>query len=332
MLKILVRDTAREYYTYKFNLFLPRAERGFLASKLNKSGGIKVKNLTTLKELELEEIMAILDRAKSYKNGEEAKSNNKRKVIANLFFEPSSRTLYSFVMAEKKLGYDEIEFNAEASSLKKGETLFDTVRLFEELGVCAVVIRAKEDKYYENLVGKLSIPVLNAGDGKGDHPTQSLLDLMTIREEFGKFSGLKVLISGDIRYSRVAKTNIEVMERLGMEVSIAAPKELRDEKYKYIENIDDLSSFDVVMLLRVQHERHDERFSYSKEEYLEKFGLNKKRYDSMKETAIIMHPAPFNRGWEIDSDLVESDKSRIFKQMHNGVFVRMAVIERALGE
>lgn len=291
-----------------------------------------MKNLTTLKELSVDEIIKILDRAEEFKSGKVKISDNKDKVIANLFFEPSSRTLYSFVMAQKNLKYDEIIFNAESSSVKKGETLYDTVRLFEELGVKAVVIRAKEDKYYENLIGKISIPVINAGDGKGDHPTQSLLDLMTIREEFKDFKGLKVLIEGDIRYSRVAKTNIEIMERLGMEVKLCAPEELKDEAYTYIEDTEDLSDFDVVMLLRVQHERHDSKFNVTKEEYLEKYGLNKRRYETLKKEAIIMHPAPFNRGWEIDDSLVESDKSRIFKQMHNGVYVRMAVIERAMEE
>lgn len=287
-----------------------------------------MKNLTTLKELTKEEIIRILDRASEFKSGVAFKKEENTRVIANLFFENSSRTLYSFVMAQKNLGFDQIIFNAESSSIKKGETLYDTVRLFEELGVSLVVIRSQEDRYYEKLKG-INIPVLNAGDGRGDHPTQSLLDLMTIREEFGDFLGLRVLIMGDIRNSRVAKTNIEVMRRLGMEVEIASPLELRDENYSYTENIDDLSEFDVVMLLRVQHERHDEKFSLSMEEYNEKFGLNKKRYETMKKNGIIMHPAPVNRGWEIDSDLVESEKSRIFKQMHNGVFIRMAVIERA---
>lgn len=288
-----------------------------------------MKNLTTLRELSVEEIVRILDRAEEFKAGKVDIKEDKSKVIANLFFENSSRTLYSFVMAEKKLGLDQIIFNAESSSLKKGETLYDTVRLFEELGVAAVVIRATEDRYYESLKN-LSIPVLNAGDGRGDHPTQSLLDLMTIREEFGKFEGLKVLIAGDIRNSRVAKTNIEVMRRLGMEVKIDAPEEFKDPNYEYIEDINDLSEFDVVMLLRVQHERHDEKFQVSQEEYLEKYGLNKTKYKTMKDSAIIMHPAPFNRGWEIDTDLAEAPKSRIFKQMANGVYVRMAVLERAL--
>ena len=138
------------------------------------------------------------------------------------------------------------------------------------------------------------------------------------------------MILGDIRFSRVAKTNIEVMKRLGMEVFICAPEPLKDPAYDYIDCDDAFGKVDVVMLLRVQHERHDHRMNITQEEYLAEYGLNKNRYAEMKEHAIIMHPAPFNRGWEIDSDLVESPKSRIFKQMANGVFARMAVIERAL--
>lgn len=287
-----------------------------------------MKHMTTLKELKAEEILAILDRAEDFKKGEQKTYSNM--VFANLFFEPSTRTQNSFIMAEKKMGIQDINMNVEASSVKKGETLYDTVKTFEALGVNGVVIRSSEERYYEQLVGKVKIPVLNGGDGAGDHPTQSLLDLMTIREEFGKLEGLKVLILGDIRFSRVAKTNIEVMKRLGMEVFICAPEPLKDPAYDYIDCDDAFGKVDVVMLLRVQHERHDHRMNITQEEYLAEYGLNKNRYAEMKEHAIIMHPAPFNRGWEIDSDLVESPKSRIFKQMANGVFARMAVIERAL--
>lgn len=287
-----------------------------------------MKHLTNLKELSVEEIARILDKARMFKEGRRRSFSGK--IMGNLFFEPSTRTQNSFIMAEKKLGIQDINLNPETSSLKKGESLYDTVKTFEAIGVDALVIRAKENEYYKDLVGKVRIPILNGGDGSGDHPTQSLLDLMTIREEFTSFSGLKVLIMGDIRYSRVAKTNIEIMKRLGMEINLFAPEGLRDEAYTYLyENID-FSKYDIIMLLRVQHERHPEHLKISREEYLERFGLNMEKYKMMKDKAIIMHPAPFNRGWEIDSDLVECEKSRIFKQMENGVFVRMAVIERAL--
>lgn len=287
-----------------------------------------MKHLTTLKELEISEIMHLLDRAEDYKKGETKTYANM--VFANLFFEPSTRTQNSFIMAEKKMGIQDINLNPEASSIKKGETLYDTVKTFEAIGVNGVVIRATEEKYYEQLVGKINIPIMNGGDGAGDHPTQSLLDLLTIRQEFGKLEGLKVLILGDIRFSRVAKTNIEIMRRLGMDVFICAPEPLKDPAYDYIDCDDAFGKVDVVMLLRVQHERHEHRMNMTQEEYLANYGLSKARYAEMKDHAIIMHPAPFNRGWEIDTDLVESPKSRIFKQMENGVYARMAVIERAL--
>lgn len=287
-----------------------------------------MKHLTTLKELEINEITEILDRAGDFKKGERKTYANT--VFANLFFEPSTRTQNSFIMAEKKLGIQDINLNPKVSAIQKGETLYDTVKTFEALGVNGIVIRATEEKYYEELVGKVKIPIMNGGDGAGDHPTQSLLDLMTIREEFGKLEGLRVLILGDIRFSRVAKTNIEVMRRLGMEVFVCAPEPLRDPAYDYIDCDNAFGKVDVVMLLRVQHERHEHRMNMSQEEYLEKWGLNKVRYEEMQDHAIIMHPAPFNRGWEIDTDLVESPKSRIFHQMENGVHIRMAVIERAL--
>ena len=199
-------------------------------------------------------------------------------------------------------------------------------------GVDAVVIRHKENEYYNQLVGKLNIPILNAGDGTGNHPSQSLLDLLTIRQEFGKFEGLKIVIVGDIKYSRVAHTNIEIMKKLGMEVYISGPEEYREEGYNYVELDDVIEKVDIVMLLRVQHERHENKMQIKEEEYNKKYGLNKNRVNKMKEKAIIMHPAPFNRNVEITDDIVECSKSRIFKQVQNGVFVRMALINMVLGE
>lgn len=235
-------------------------------------------------------------------------------------------------MAALKLGCRTQNFNAGDSSIKKGETLYDTVKTFEMFGVDAVVIRHKENEYYNQLVGKLNIPILNAGDGTGNHPSQSLLDLLTIRQEFGKFEGLKIVIVGDIKYSRVAHTNIEIMKKLGMEVYISGPEEYREEGYNYVELDDVIEKVDIVMLLRVQHERHENKMQIKEEEYNKKYGLNKNRVSKMKEKAIIMHPAPFNRNVEITDDIVECSKSRIFKQVQNGVFVRMALINMVLGE
>ncbi len=277
------------------------------------------------------EINDILDKAQAFKDGKQVNYEGK-KVIANLFFEPSTRTHYSFDMAALKLGCKTQNFNASFSSLKKGESLYDTVKTFEMFGVDAVVIRHKENEYYKQLTGKLNIPILNAGDGTGNHPSQSLLDLLTIRQEFGRFEGLKIVIVGDIKHSRVAHTNIKIMKKLGMEVYTSGPEEYKEEGYDYI-NLDEvIDKVDVVMLLRVQHERHTNQMQLAEEEYNKNYGLNEERVKKMKKESIIMHPAPFNRNVEITDNMVECEKSRIFKQVENGVFVRMALINMVLGE
>ena len=284
-------------------------------------------HLFSLREVSVLDINKILDKAESYKNKREFKELNGKKVV-NLFFEPSTRTHYSFISAEKNLGMKVTNFNPQASSLKKGESLYDTIKTFESIGFDAMIIRHPQNNYFEQLRG-IKVPILNGGDGTGNHPTQSLLDLMTIREEFGKFEGLKCTIVGDIRHSRVAHTNIEIMKRLGMEVYISGPKEFDDGSGEYIDMDTAIKDMDVIMLLRVQYERHGYEIQLSKEDYLKNYGLTMDKVNKMKDHAIILHPAPFNRKTEIDDDVVECEKSRIFKQMTNGVFVRMAVLERA---
>lgn len=286
-------------------------------------------NLLKLSDLKIEEIEEILENASAFKSGKKKVNYNGEKVIANLFFEPSTRTHYSFDMAALKLGCKTMNFEAETSSMKKGETLYDTVKTFESFGVDAVVIRHREDEYYKQLEN-IKIPILNGGDGTKDHPSQSLLDLYTIKEEFGHFEGLKVLIVGDIKHSRVAHSNIKVMERLGMKVYTSGPEEFKDENLEFVDFDEYLPKVDIVMLLRIQLERHSEEMKIDKNEYNKKYGLNKENVSKMKENAIIMHPAPFNRNVEITDDVVECSKSRIFKQIENGVFVRMAMLEKAL--
>ena len=233
-------------------------------------------------------------------------------------------------MAERKLGFEVIPFEVSASSVQKGETLYDTVKTLEAIGVQAVVIRHPEDVYYKQLIDGIHIPIINGGDGCGDHPSQSLLDLFTIYQEFGRFRGLKVAIVGDIAHSRVAHSNAEVLTRLGAEVVFSGPPEWMEPGHPY-EAIDHaVATADVVMLLRIQHERHDKSMIGTKETYLQKYGLTKDRKESMKPSSIIMHPAPVNRNVEIDEELIECDCSRIFKQMANGVYVRMAIRKRAL--
>ena len=284
-------------------------------------------HLLTLDTLEIYEIMALLESAKAFKEGKTAKFDDL--VMANLFFEPSTRTQYSFEMAQKKLGIQTITFNELLSSTSKGEILYDTVKTFEALGVDGMVIRHPEKNYFEQLVDHINVPIFNGGDGSGNHPSQSLLDLLTIWEEFGDFNGLKIAIVGDVANSRVAHTNIQVMKRLGMDVHLVAPIEFREPGYTWYKLEEVIGEMDIIMLLRVQHERHDGRVSLDKLTYHDTYGLNAKRLIEMKKNAIVMHPAPINRGVEIADEIVESPKSRIFKQMQNGVFVRMAIIARS---
>lgn len=286
-------------------------------------------NLLSMNELSVEDIMTLLERAEVFKKlGIRELPGNY--MVSNLFFEPSTRTKTSFEVAERRLGLTVIPFEAGFSSALKGETLYDTVRTLEEIGLDAVVIRHEEDKYYEALLNKTNIAIVNAGDGSGQHPTQSLLDLFTIKEEFGCFDGLNVTIAGDVSHSRVAKSNADALTRLGANVTFLCPKEWAGE-FGSTDNWDDvLEQSDVIMLLRVQHERHEEDTSFTKEEYHRSFGLTLEREQKMKPGAIIMHPAPVNRDVEIADSLIECDRSRIFKQMENGVYIRAAILEMVL--
>ena len=288
---------------------------------------MKLRGILTLKELSAEKIMSLLSYSLQIKQGLQVSYSGKR--FATLFFENSTRTHYSFIMALRKLGIDVIDCNVAVSSVQKGETLYDTIKTFEAIGVDGVVVRHSKDEYFKDLEG-INIPVFNGGDGKSNHPTQSLLDLMTIYEEYGKFEGLKCCIVGDIAHSRVAHTNIEIMQRLGMEVYISGPEQYNDNSAKYLSIDEAIKTCDIVMLLRVQFERHTENMELTKEEYHKQYGLTMERVNCMKENAIIMHPAPFNRGIEIADDVVECEKSRIYKQMTNGVFVRMAAVSMVL--
>lgn len=280
-------------------------------------------------ELSIEEITSLLDRAENFsKYG--ARELPGKYIVSNLFFEPSTRTKMSFEVAERKLGLDVIPFESGFSSTLKGETLYDTVKTFEAIGVDALVIRHSDEGYYEELIGKTSVAIINGGDGSGQHPTQSLLDLFTIREEFGTFEGLNIVIAGDIAHSRVAKSNADTLTRLGAKVTFLCPEEWKGEFEAVHAWDEDILKSDVIMLLRVQHERHDGKTTFTKDAYHDQYGLTVERERKMNGNAIIMHPAPFNRGVEIDEDLIECERSRIFKQMENGVYVRMAVLEAIL--
>lgn len=280
----------------------------------------------TLENLDLSLIEELVDDAISFKN-KKAFPNLSNHYISNLFFENSTRTKLSFEMAEKKTGMEIIYFDAESSSVKKGETLYDTVKTLNSIGVECFVIRHMQDRFYDDLITKIEVPIINAGDGCGDHPTQSLLDLVTIYEEFGTFRDLNIVIVGDVIHSRVAHSDAKILKRLGSSITFATPEFWRDSSmtmgtYASLDSV--IQEADVVMLLRNQNERHAKQ--YDEKNFLELYGLTKQRADKMKSSAIIMHPAPINRNVEIDEDLIESSKSRIFTQMTNGVFARIAVL------
>jgi len=287
-----------------------------------------MKHFISVNQLSTDDIYSILKTAEGFRN-----SNFQFKepiFAANLFFEASTRTKMSFIVAERKLGLESLDFHSDNSSVLKGESLYDTARTFEAIGANLLVIRHESDNWYKELTGKLSIPVINAGAGTAEHPTQSMLDLMTIYEEYGEFKGLKIAIVGDIKHSRVARSNAMALKKLGAEVYFSAAPGFERESldFPYISIDEAVEMCDVVMLLRIQHERHESSVHTS--DYLERHGLTKEREKRMKKDAIIMHPAPINRGVEIDSDLVECQRSRIFKQMENGVYVRMAIITNLL--
>ncbi len=286
--------------------------------------------LLTLEALGSEEIEAILHEGERFAKGERWQVERDL-FVANLFYEPSTRTRFSFEIAEKSLGLHVLAFSEQGSSVVKGETLLDTAKTFEAIGANVLVIRHPENDYYQEIREQLSIPIINAGDGSGHHPTQSLLDLLTIKQEFGTFTGLNVVITGDLRHSRVARSNANVLTRLGANIKIAGPKEwLAGYDYEHVTLDDVLSETDVLMLLRIQHERHDGNMIISKEDYHREYGLTLEREQRMKETAIYLHPGPVNRGVELASELVEGRRSRIFKQMSNGVAIRKAVMKRVI--
>lgn len=288
--------------------------------------------MLTTADLTVEKINSLLIAADEFSKGKVLKPT-KEIYVSNLFFEDSTRTKTSFDIAERKLGLQVVPFDVTSSSVNKGESLYDTVKTLQSLGVNLLVIRHKQDQFYKELK-EIDLPIINGGDGTGNHPSQTLLDLMTIHQEFGKFKGLKIGIVGDVKHSRVANSNAVALRKLGAKVYFSGPEKWFDEgaiiNGTYL-SIDDLvKEVDVLMLLRIQHERHDEKMKISLTNYHKKFGLTLEREKTMKKNAIIMHPAPINRGVEILDDLVESPRSRIFQQMKNGVFARMAILKDAL--
>lgn len=294
-----------------------------------------LKHVVSMEDLTVEQVTKLIKRGIEFKKGARVHYQDHH-LVSNLFFEASTRTHKSFEVAELKLGLDVVDFDTKASSVNKGETLYDTILTMSALGVEVCVVRHWKEDYYRSLMDSpgITASIINGGDGSGQHPSQSLLDLMTIYEEFGHFDGLKIAIAGDLSHSRVARSNMQILKRLGARLFFAGPKEWHSQEfldYGQFVTIDEIiDQVDVLMLLRVQHERHEDTSGFSKASYHQKHGLNQKRYDRLNEQAIIMHPAPVNRDVEIADHLVEAPKSRIVKQMTNGVFVRMAILEAVL--
>ena len=293
------------------------------------------KHFTALADLPVATILSLLNRSLFFSQSPLPSlcETLKHKVIANVFFEPSTRTRTSFEMAAKRLGAEVINFDVSNSSVKKGETLYDTLRTLESIGADALVLRHSDDRIFETLMPKLNTPLVNAGAGKHEHPSQCLLDLFTLQQEFKTLAGKHILIIGDIRHSRVAGSMMLTGPRLGMKVSLAGPEELMPKPIPpHCErgNLEELlPQVDAVMCLRNQFERHI-GLDLGPESFNREWGLTVERQKLMKKNAIIMHPAPINRGVEIADELVEHPNSRIFAQMKNGVFARMAILEWSL--
>lgn len=303
---------------------------------------VSLPHFVSVEKLTLNQINSLLDRAEFFKKGGSTPTLTHPVYVTNMFFENSTRTHTSFAMAEKRLGLTEIPFDAAHSSRSKGETLYDTCLVMNALGVDLTVIRDSTNQYYEPLIHPssdhhLEIGIVNAGDGSGQHPSQSLLDMMTIHEHFGTFTGLKVAIVGDITNSRVARSNMEILNRLGAHVYFSGPEYWYDhafDRYGQYLPIDQLiDQVDVMMLLRVQHERHagdtNER-TFNARQYEEEYGITEARYQQLKPKCLIMHPGPINHDVELAGNLVEAPQSAFFRQMQNGVFMRMAMLEAVL--
>jgi aspartate carbamoyltransferase catalytic subunit len=309
-----------------------------MAIKSNKAIKISQKHLLGIQYLSISDVNYILNEAKQFIKLN--KSKNKKldtlrgKTQINLFFEPSTRTQSSFELAGKRLGADVMSMNIVNSAIKKGETLMDTAMTLNAMHPDLIVIRHQDSGACNLLSQKVNCTVINAGDGRREHPTQALLDALTIIEKKGKIQGLRISICGDILHSRVARSNIYLLTMLGAEVNIIAPTNLMPkniEKFgvnKFSDIREGLKDSDIVMMLRLQNERMNSSFLSSNREYYEYYGLTPDKLNYAKDDAIIMHPGPMNRGIEIDTNLADDiNKSVIQEQVEYGVAVRMACLK-----
>lgn len=294
------------------------------------------KDLLGIRELSAEEITFILDTADAFKEVGTREIKKvpalRGKTLVNFFVEPSTRTRTSFEIAAIRLSADVINISAATSSLTKGETLKDTAKILEANHADIIVLRHSSSGAPQFLAQRLRSSIINAGDGAHEHPTQALLDLYTIREKKGTVAGLHVAIIGDILFSRVARSNIFGLLKLGARVTLVGPSTLVPREFEKLgvtvsHNIDEvLPTADVVNLLRIQHERQRKEYFPGIGEYIRLFGLTKDRAKLLKPDCLIMHPGPINRGVEIDSDLADGAQSVILDQVTNGLAIRMAVL------
>jgi aspartate carbamoyltransferase catalytic subunit len=294
------------------------------------------KDLIGLESLSAEQIRGILDTAEPFKEISERRIKKvpvlRGKTIVNLFFEPSTRTRVSFEFAEKRLSADTVNISSSGSSVTKGETLVDTARNLEAMKIDMVVIRHGSSGAAQFLAERIPSNVVNAGDGRHEHPTQALLDLLTIRDHRGRIEGLKVCLVGDVLHSRVARSNIFGLRALGAEVGVCGPRTLLPagieefgvEVFSRIEEAVEWA--DVLNVLRLQLERMEAGFVPSLREYNRIYGVTRARLEAAPRDVLVLHPGPMNRGVEIDSDVADGPQSVILHQVTNGVAVRMAVL------
>jgi aspartate carbamoyltransferase catalytic subunit len=303
------------------------------------SAPFKRKDLLGIRELSPEEITHLLDTAESFRDISRREIKKvptlRGRTVINLFFEPSTRTRTSFEIAAKRLSADAVNISASTSSVTKGETLLDTARNLEAMAPDCIVIRHSSAGAPHQLARVCRAGIVNAGDGAHEHPTQALLDALTIRERKGRINGLRVAIVGDVLHSRVARSNIHLLTKLGATVHVAGPGTLVPQEFGALveEGVvverrveDAIEGADVVMILRIQRERQDAAFLPSMREYAVHYGLNLKRLERASADAIVMHPGPMNRGIEIASDVADGTRSLILDQVSNGLAVRMAVL------
>jgi len=294
-------------------------------------------DLLSIDSLSDDEIGALLDRGQYWAQANrDLIADNAPlagRIVFNLFYENSTRTLMSFSVAAHRLGAHVVTLPVEYSSAKKGETLDDTARTLGAMRPDALVIRHFENGAPARMAEIMACPVVNAGDGTNEHPTQALLDALTIRRRFGRIDGLKVAICGDIKHSRVARSNAKLLARLGAEVRLAGPPALMPGDLSGNGNVDTaIEGADVVMMLRVQRERLEEELGDAPGEYLSLYGLTPERLQSASPKAVVMHPGPMNRGVEIDSAVADDpDRSLIALQVEIGVAMRMACLEYLVG-